>query len=239
MRSVLLKTDNKDFLLAERNWEECHGITAAFITLNEEANIVDFINHLKPLVDRIVMIDGGSGDDTVKLAEPLVDTLKVVPFKGHFAEQKNEALKLSYTDWTLFLDPDERLDDNDVSKLRAMIEQDKFDCYKFPRREYIDGVERTEPYPDIQARLFRTYCRFIRPIHEELVGWKNCKDLDQDSTFDIIHNKTSDRHNKRNTAYPYFAVHYLHECGKPGEQLSDTFIIPVDLLAECKEEKDV
>lgn len=239
MKNILLKSDRKEFSLVERTWEECHGITASFISLNEEENIIDFLQHLRPLVDRIVMIDGGSEDDTVKLAEPYVDTLRILPFKGHFAEQKNEALKLTYTDWTLFLDPDERLDSCDVSKIRAMIDQDEFDCYKFPRREFIDGEERKEPYPDLQARLFRTYCRFVRPIHEELVGWKNCKELEKDSTFDIIHRKTGVRHNKRNSAYPFFAVHYLHECGKPGEQLKDTFKKPCDLLKECKEEKDV
>ena len=240
MRKVLLESDNKEFYLTDRSWEECHGITAAFITLNEEENIVDFINHLRPLVDRIVMIDGGSVDNTVDLAEPLVDALKIVPFKGHFAGQKNEALKISYTDWTLFLDPDERLSDYVASDIRNMIDQDEVDCYKFPRREFIDGIERTKTYPDLQARLFRTYCRFVRPTHEELVGWKNCKELDVDSKFDIVHNKIESRHNERNGAYPVFALHYLHEYGKPGEQTVGTFKPPANLLCEGKEEeKDV
>ena len=232
MKNVLVKSDNLEFKLIERDWKEYHGLTAAFITLNEEENIVEFIKHIRPLVGRIVMIDGGSLDDTVKLAEPYVDTLHVVPFKGHFAEQKNAALRLVYTDWTLFLDPDERFCDEVFKQIPGMIEQDETDCYKFPRREFIGGVENKEPYPDIQARLFRTYCRFIRPIHEEVVGWKECKELEENSTFDILHHKKDDRHKERNSAYPFFGMHYIHEMGKPGKQTEDTVVLPVNLLEE-------
>ena len=232
MQRVQLKSDGLEFMLMSREWEEYHGITAAFIALNEEENIIEFLQHIRPLVKRIVMIDGGSVDSTVALAEPYVDALKVIPFKGHFAEQKNEAMKLVYTDWTLFLDPDERFSDEAYKQIPGMIEQDGIDCYKFPRRELIDGQENTEPYPDIQARLFRTYCRFIRPIHEEVVGWKECKELDKDSTFDIVHHKKSYRHQERNGAYPIFGMHYAHELGKPGEQMKDTFKKPVNLIID-------
>jgi glycosyltransferase involved in cell wall biosynthesis len=232
VKQVTVNSDNLQFNLVEREWEEYHGITAAFITLNEEEQIVSFLKHIRPLVGRIVMIDGGSVDDTVKLAEKYVDTLKIIPFKGHFAEQKNAAMRLVYTDWTLFLDPDERFSDAAFKQIPDMIEQDKIDCYKFPRREMIDGEENKGPYPDIQARLFRTYCRFIRPIHEEVVGWKECKELDKDSSFDIMHNKTSGRHQSRNGTYPLFGMHYIHEWGKPGEQTKDTVIKPVNLIQE-------
>ncbi len=234
MKNVTIKSDGLEFKLVDREWEEFHGITAAFITLNEEKNILEFIKHIRPLVQRIVMIDGGSVDNTVELAEPYVDTLKIIPFSGHFGEQKNNALRLVYTDWTIFLDPDERFCDDAFKQIPGMIEQNEIDCYKFPRREFIDGEENKESYPDLQAKLFRSYCRFIRPIHEEVVGWKECKELDKNSTFDILHQKTMERHGKRNSAYPFFGAHYLHEMGKPGEQTKDTLERPINLVAEEK-----
>lgn len=235
MKQILVKSDGLDFKLVDREWDEYHGITAAFITLNEEKHILDFMTHIRPLVKRIVMIDGGSIDKTVELAEPYVDTLQILPFKGHFAEQKNAAMRQVYTDWTLFLDPDERLCDDVFKKIPDMIEQDEIDCYKFPRKELIDGEENKDPYPDYQARLFRTYCRYVRPIHEEVVGSKKVKELPQDGSYDILHLKTKDRHVERNGAYPFFGMHYVHEWGKPGEQTKDTFKKPVNLL-EAKEQ---
>ena len=229
MKNVLVKSDGLEFKLVEREWEEYHGITAAFITLNEEDNILEFIKHIRPMVKRIVMVDGGSIDKTVEIAESYVDTLKIVPFSGHFAEQKNTALRLVHTDWTLFLDPDERFCEEAVAKVLEFAEQNETDCYKFPRKEFIDGQENTESYPDRQARLFRTYCRFIRPIHEELIGWKECEELPEDGKLYINHYKKNERHQERNAAYPLFGMHYIHELGKPGEQTEDTIVMPVDL----------
>ena len=235
MKNIKVSSDGLEFKLAEREWDEFHGITAAFITLNEEEHIQDFLKHIRPLVTRIVMVDGGSVDNTVELAEQYVDTLLISPFKGHFAEQKNVALRAAYTDWTLFLDPDERFCDEVYKKIPEMIEQNEIDCYKFPRKEFIDGEENEEPYPDYQSRLFRSYCRFIRPIHEELVGYHECKELPQNKKFDILHYKKNERHQQRNAVYPLFAMHYIHEVGMPGEQTEDTLEKPMNLLKENKE----
>ena len=237
MENVKVNSDGLEFKLMRRKWEEFHGITAAFITLNESENILEFIKHIRPIVTRIVMIDGGSVDNTVELAKPYVDVLKIVPFKGHFAEQKNIALSFVYSDWTLFLDPDERLSDEARKKIPKMIEQDDFDCYKFPRREFIGGEENKDPYPDYQSRLFRTYCRFVRPIHEEVVGWKECKSLEENSIFDILHHKKKNRHIERNSVYPFFGMHYVHEIGSPGEQVRETFKEPKNLITDRDGEK--
>ena len=234
MKSVVLESDGLKFYLTERKWEEYHGITAAVITLNEENHIVDYLKHIKPLVKRIVMIDGGSLDRTVELATPYVDTLRIIPFPGHFAKQKNAAIELCHTDWILFLDPDERMDTGLYNAIPGMIEQNEIDCYKFPRKEFVDGVENDSIYPDYQARLFRSYCRFIRPIHEELVGYKVKKNIDMGNGIDLIHLKTRDCHVSRNKAYPVFALHYMHEMGQPGEQTEDTVVIPLDLLKESR-----
>ena len=222
MRKIDLQHENKMFRIVSRNYDEYHGVTGAVITFNEEENIVNFLKHFRTLVSRIVLVDGGSSDNTVKLAEPLVDALKVIPFNGHFGEQKNHAINMCYTDWVLFLDPDERLDEKLCKKIPELVEQDKYDCYEFARREFRDGEEDKEVYPDFQKRLFRTYCRYVRPVHEELVGFKKVKTMPKISGLDIIHSKPEDRHKERNYSYDFFEAHYIHECGKPGQQLKDT-----------------
>lgn len=235
MRKLALKHEGKTFHIVHRDYEEYHGLTAAVITMNEEENIVDFLKHIRPLVKRIVLVDGGSSDKTVELAEPLVDALKIIPFNGHFGEQKNNAVKMCYTDWVIFLDPDERLDKPAYDGIKDLIEQNEYDCYAFPRREFRDGEEDKSVYPDYQRRLFRTYCRYIRPVHEELVGYKKEKQLEENQGLDILHSKPADRHATRNASYNYFEAHYVHECGKPGEQTKDTVRV---ILKENEEEQD-
>jgi glycosyltransferase involved in cell wall biosynthesis len=223
MKDFTFQRGTKSFHLSNRDFEEFHGITLACITLNEEKDIVDFLKHIKPYVKRIVLIDGGSTDRTIELATTLVDCLKLVPFNGHLGNQKNNAISLSLTDWTLFLDPDERLPEKVLKKLPEMIEQDEYDCYSFPRKEILSGQENKIPYPDYQDRLFRTYCRYVRVIHHELVGYKKKFIVPVDEGMDIIHAKELDRHKKINMGHQCFEVHYKHEMSAPGSQLKDSF----------------
>ena len=223
MRTINVKHEDKTYHLIDREWEEYHGITLVAMVINEEEKIVDFLKHVRPIVNRIVLIDGGSKDKTVDLALPLVDCLKVIPFEGSYANQRNKAMELSYTDWSLYLDPDERLTDKLAGMIRGLIETDEYDCYDFPRREFRDGKEDKKVYPDYQTRLFRTYCRFIRPVHEEVVGYQNKKEIPANENCDIIHDKVGVRHTSRNTSYFYFERHYKHEMGIPGTQMKESF----------------
>ena len=224
MDKISLQHEGKLFHIVGRRFEEYHGITAAIITMNEEENIVSIINHLRPIVKRIVVVDGGSSDKTVKLAEPLVDALCTIPFKGHYANQKNRAIEMCTTDWVLSMDPDERLSDEVYHKMIDLTDQDDIDCYAFPRREFRGGKEYPEVYPDYQRRLFRSYCRYIRPVHEELVGYKSEKFLPQKSGFDFIHTKPEERHELRNDSYVYFEANFSYEMGSPGHQTKDTCV---------------
>jgi len=223
MRALKIGHEGKDFSIVDREYEEYHGITLITTSLNEQDYIVDFANHFRPVVKRIVLIDGGSLDKTVELAAPVVDYLNVVQYTGSHTNMLNYAMTHSYTDWTLLMDPDERITDKLKGQLNNLIETEEFDAYSFPRREFLDGVENKTVYPDYQARLFRTYCRFIRPIHQELVGYKKLHNVPMNEDLDMIHSKKSVRHHKRNGGYRCFEIHLKHEIGSPGCQLKDSF----------------
>jgi hypothetical protein len=77
-----------------------------------------------------------------------------------------------------------------------MIDQDEFDCYAFPRKNFIDGIPDQSHLLDYQDKLYRSYCRKIRPVHEEIVGWKKRKEMPAvDGNF-IVHSKGSARHHE-------------------------------------------
>ncbi len=236
MRDFILPVENLKIPFVMRSFEEFHGITACIITLNEEERIVNFLEKIKPLVKDIIMIDGGSDDRTIQLAMPYIDTLKLFSFKGHFANQKNRALMLCRTDWVLFLDLDETMSDKLCESLPSLINQDKYDCYAFPRREFINGKERENVYPDYQDKLFRTYCRYVRPVHEELVGHKSRLELLKDTGLDIFHRKEMQRHNDRNGKYRFFQYHYYYEEGEPGKQKKET--CPLNITDLDKTDKE-
>ena len=82
-------------------------------TLNEADNIVESLKPLQVLRENkveIILVDGGSVDATVNLAQPLVDKL-IVTEPGR-ARQMNEGAKQSQSEFLFFLHADTLLSDN-------------------------------------------------------------------------------------------------------------------------------
>lgn len=103
-------------------------ITAIVITKDEEKNISDCINSIKGYVARILVIDSGSGDRTVEIAQELGCEVYFHEFETH-AKQRNWAIdNLNInTKWTLRLDADERFTPelcNELSKALSIHDED-------------------------------------------------------------------------------------------------------------------
>lgn len=218
-----IEIENTHIQITPRLWEDFHGVTLCFIALNEARRVGDFIDHHRSYVKNICAIDGGSKDNTFERLSGMDIDLRIVNFKGHFGDQKNRVIEMASTDWILLLDPDEKLSDKALQSIDSLINQDEYDCYFFPRKNTIDGVVDDSHGEDHQARLFRSYCRYVRPVHEELVGYKKAKTFDLSSGIYIEHSKEKSRHDDRNYNYAIFEVAYLYAISSPGCQLKDSF----------------
>lgn len=81
-------------------------IGAIVIAKNEADMIANCIETLR-WCDEVVVIDNGSEDKTVEIAERL--GAKVFQFRGNFADLRNEGLKRCKSDWLFYVDADERV----------------------------------------------------------------------------------------------------------------------------------
>jgi len=63
-------------------------LSVCIITLNEEANIGRTLDSVKGIADEIIVVDSGSTDSTVAIAQSFGAKVFVEPWKG-FALQKN------------------------------------------------------------------------------------------------------------------------------------------------------
>lgn len=116
-------------------------ITGVVLARNEEGNIVQCLEALRPHVAEIFLIDMESSDRTVELARPYVR--KVLPHKRvqHFDSARNIAIAEAAHDWLWFVDADEWISEktgrvvNDLLRSRG----NDFDAITIPFKSYLCG----------------------------------------------------------------------------------------------------
>lgn len=180
-------------------------ISGVIICQNEEELITRTIDNIYPHVREVVILDGGSTDGTI-------DKIKSYPNRGgkirlfnnkfnkHFGDQKNLACSKVKGVWILNIDCDEIIEQPLLESIPVLIKQNDYNVYGLPRKNFIDGVQ-TEVYPDYQYRLFRAYCRFLYPVHEELMyPHRQMRKLEGEGNH-IIHLKSLARQKKQDDLY--------------------------------------
>lgn len=88
------------------------NITSVFITLNEADNIQRLAQSLRGFSNRNVIVDTGSTDNTVAMAEKHGFEVYHMEWPNHFSEARNKAVELAQCDndhWIAMFDADEVL----------------------------------------------------------------------------------------------------------------------------------
>ena len=138
-------------------------ICLCMIVKNEEKNLESSINSAKNLVDEIVVLDTGSTDNTVNIAEEMGAKVNYFPWCNDFAKARNEALKFVESEWILVLDADEQLNPKVIPDIQKNIESDNTLVINLVRQEI--GADQS-PY-SLVSRLFRKHpeIKFNHPYH--------------------------------------------------------------------------
>ncbi|MBN8816616.1 MAG: glycosyltransferase family 2 protein [Sphingomonas sp.] len=83
------------------------SLAAVLIVRDEARCIARCLDSVRPWVDRIVVLDTGSRDDTIAIARRCGAEVSEMAWPDSFAEARNAALALSDADWNLVIDADE------------------------------------------------------------------------------------------------------------------------------------
>jgi len=84
-------------------------LTACMIVRNEEENIRRCLSSIVSLVDEIVVVDTGSTDNTVQIAESFGARVYHHPWQNDFSLHRNQALSYAQGQWVLIVDADEEI----------------------------------------------------------------------------------------------------------------------------------
>ena len=82
-------------------------ISACYIVKNEENNLKRSIDSLINAVDEIIVVDTGSTDRTIEIAESYNAKIFNYVWNDDFSTPRNLAIDNSNGDWIIFLDADE------------------------------------------------------------------------------------------------------------------------------------
>lgn len=93
-------------------------LSVAIITLDEESNLDRCLASLQGMAAEIIIVDSGSTDRTVEVAESYGAHVLHRDWPGHVA-QKNRALEACAQPWVLALDADEPLSEELAADIRA------------------------------------------------------------------------------------------------------------------------
>ena len=148
-------------------------IAVVILTKNEEKNIVAVIENVCKITDEIIIIDSGSDDATVGLANLHGARVLYRKWDNDFSAQRNFVLDKTDADYILYIDADERittsLKEEIINKINT--KNNPISYYAIPRANHYLGkrVKHGGSYPDYVKRL---YCKnkfkgYKGILHEE------------------------------------------------------------------------
>lgn len=144
-------------------------IALVVITKNEERCIARCLQSAAPYVEKMLVLDTGSTDQTIQIARSLGAEVHEASWNNDFSQARNRALELADSDWNLVLDADEWIESggtclrdmvaSGVAQMGVVIQRNAF---------VLDG--RTHYDHTQVTRLLPRGVRYEGRIHEQPVA---------------------------------------------------------------------
>ena len=147
-------------------------IAAVILTKNEERNIQGVIENVLQCVDEVIVVDSGSTDNTVVLAERYGAKVFFRKWDNDFSAQRNFALDKTDADYILYIDADERMSVELIESVKNVVIKDEVEQYSFMRQIEAFGFEYKHGIfaPDEVTRLFpKNKVKWENKVHERPV----------------------------------------------------------------------
>ena len=168
-----------------------NSIGLSLIVRDEERFLQKCLNSCNDYFYEIVIVDTGSTDNTIKIAEKFTKNIFEIKWEGDFSKARNFAKSKLNTDWIFQLDADEEIKFFDKNIFNEIVSRENVAAF-FVKIENI--ITRKVIKEDYQLRLFLNIKDLFWKyrVHEQITdslfdycdksGKKNIK-----STFKIVH----------------------------------------------------
>lgn len=143
-------------------------LTVCLLAKNEENNIGRALTSIQSAADEIIVVDTGSTDRTIEIAESFGAKIVHHPWNESFADARNAGLEHATGDWVLMLDADEAVSEKMARMLQGALRDLSAEGYLTILTNYVEGKPLDR---GAVLRLFRnrrTY-RYSGRVHESIM----------------------------------------------------------------------
>jgi glycosyltransferase involved in cell wall biosynthesis/GT2 family glycosyltransferase/tetratricopeptide (TPR) repeat protein len=152
-------------------WPSRRRLSVCMIVRNEEDKLAACLASLQGAADEIVVVDTGSTDRTVEIAQAHGAQVHHARWTDDWAAARNVSLGEATGDWILVVDADQTLEPSSRGELRRLIQHDAPVGYLVRQLNYMDEAGRSV-VEHLTVRLFpnRQDVRYVGRIHEQIVS---------------------------------------------------------------------
>ena len=164
------------------------NLSLCMIVKNEEQYLRECLESVKEIVDEIIIVDTGSTDSTLKIAEEFGAQIYHFKWINDFSAARNFSLSKCSGAWVLYLDADERLNPQSVNVVLNQIKSSQkkaIRCYVKNLDDY-NGSTHSMKYP--RLFFYDKELVFTGRVHEQIGNSLNELNYEiLDSDIEIIH----------------------------------------------------
>ena len=146
-------------------------LSLCMIVKNEEEFLGPCLESVKDVADEMIIVDTGSTDRTVEIAESYGARVYHHAWRNSFSEARNYGLEFATCDWIFQLDADEELEREDIPKLwdalRSAHGREDVDALFVAIYNDLGGVQRSKHY--FQRIFRRGKAEYAGIVHNQLV----------------------------------------------------------------------
>jgi len=140
------------------------------IVKNEEEQLFDCLNSLKPVADEIIVVDTGSTDRTKAIAAEFTDKIYDFKWIDDFSAARNFAFSKATMEYIYTADADEVIDERNIA-LFKQVKQVLLPEIEIVQMHYLNLMETNTAYNskrELRPKLFKRLRNFewINPVHE-------------------------------------------------------------------------
>jgi len=145
-------------------------VSLCMIMRDEQEHLPRCLESVRDAVDEIVIVDTGSTDRSIEIAEGFGARVLHEEWKGDFAAPRNTGIDAATGDWILVLDADEELIDG--ARIRDLLHDEAIEGYCLREVNFIGEERGIESVVNSAFRLFRNRpaYRYSGALHEQIMG---------------------------------------------------------------------